>query len=141
VVVVGEVLGAFTKAAFAFDRCAKETYLVSTVEEAFELHEQDSSFLLAGKVNGYPIEGFDLPNSPSAMANLDLTGQRLAMRTTAGTQDVVGSTDAAQLCAASLSVATATVEIIQKLNPESVIFIETGGKPKGGGEEDIACSD
>ena len=141
VVVVVDVLRAFTTAAFAFDRGAKEIYLVSTVEEAFELREQDPRFLLAGEVNGYPIEGFDLPNSPSAMLNLDLTGQRLAMRTTAGTQGVVLSTGATQLYVASLCVAAATVESIKKHNPDGVTFIDTGVKPKGGGEEDIACSD
>ena len=86
--------------------------------------------MLACEVIGYPIEGFDLPNSPSAMVNL--TDHRLAMRTTAGTQGVVLSTNATQLY---------TVESIKKYNPESVTFIETGVKSKGGGEEDIACSD
>lgn len=97
--------------------------------------------MLAGEINGYPIEGFDLPNSPSAIVNLNLTGHRLVMRTTAGTQGVVRSTDATDLYVASLCVATATAESIKKYNPESVTFIETGVKSKGGGEEDIACSD
>jgi len=97
--------------------------------------------LLAGEVNGYPIEGFDLPNSPSAIVNINLTDQRLAMRTTAGTQGVVRSASATHLYVASLCVATATAASIKKHNPESVTFIETGVKPKGGGEEDIACSD
>ncbi len=97
--------------------------------------------MLAGEVNGYPVEGFDLPNSPSAIVNLNLTDHRLAMRTTAGTQGVVHSTYATHLYVASLCVATATVESINKFNPESVTFINTGVKSKGGGEEDIACSD
>ena len=40
----------------------------------------------------------------------------------------------------SLSVATATAKSISALNPQAVTFINTGVRPKGGGEEDIACS-
>ena len=42
VVVVIDVLRAFTTAAFAFDRGADEILLVSTVEEAFEVREQEA---------------------------------------------------------------------------------------------------
>jgi 2-phosphosulfolactate phosphatase len=114
---------------------------VSTVDEAFELREQNSDLLLAGEVNGYPIKGFDLPNSPSVIKNLDLTNQQLALRTTAGTQGVVLAQSATHLYVASLCVATATAESIRKLEPESITFVDTGVKSKGGGEEDIACSD
>ncbi len=79
-----DVLRAFTTTAFAFERGAKEIILVSTIEEAFELRERDANYLLIGEVNGLPIDGFDLPNSPSAIEKLDLSNQRLVLRTTAG---------------------------------------------------------
>ena len=97
--------------------------------------------MLAGEVNGYPIEGFDLPNSPSAIANLDLSNQRLVLRTTAGSQGAVLATHAKQLYVASLSVATSTACNINELGPENVTFVETGVRAKGGGEDDIACAD
>jgi len=139
--VVIDVLRAFTTAAYAIDRGAREILLVSTVDEAFELRKQDSRLLLAGEVNGYPIDGFDLPNSPSAIAGLDLRNRRLVLRTTAGTQGVVRAVHAGQLFAASLCVARATAESIKRLHPSTVTFVETGVRSKGGGEEDIACSD
>lgn len=97
--------------------------------------------MLVGEVNGYPIDGFDLPNSPSAIANLDLGDQRLVLRTTAGSQGAVLATQAKDIYVASLSVATATACSISELSPGKVTFVETGVKTKGGGEEDIACAD
>ena len=88
-----------------------------------------------------PIDGFDLPNSPSAIQNLDLSNQRLVLRTTAGTQGVVLAKHARQLFVTSLCVAKSTANHVRALNPEVVTFVETGVKPKGGGEEDSACAD
>lgn len=141
IVVVNDVLRAFTTAAYAFDRGAEEILLVSTVEEAFNLRERYLDYLLIGEVGGLPIDGFDLPNSPSAVANLDLTSRGLIMRSTAGTQGTVRVNGADRLFAASLSVASATARLIKGLNPGFVTFVETGVQAKGGGEEDVACSD
>ena len=114
---------------------------MSTVNEAFELRAQNPEFVLIGEVNGYPIEGFDLPNSPSVIEGLNFTNQRLVLRTTAGTQGVVLAAHTEHLYVASLCVATATAKSLKTLNPEAVTFVETGVRSKGGGEEDIACSD
>ena len=135
------MLRAFTTAACAFDRGATEIILVSTVEEAFEQRQLDAGCLLAGEVNGLPIDGFDLPNSPSAIKNLDLLGRRLVLRTTAGTQGAVLAARARHLFVASLNVATATAVNVTALNPDRVTFVETGVRVKGGGEEDSACAD
>jgi len=141
VVVVIDVLRAFTTSAYAFDRGVNEILLVATVDEAFKLREQDPDLLLIGEVNGYPIQGFDLPNSPSAIEGLDLMNRRLVLRTTAGTQGVVLAAHVKHLYVASLSVAKATAFSIKSHNPKIVTFVETGVNLKGGGEEDIACSD
>ena len=141
VVVVIDVLRAFTTAAFAFDRGADEILLVSTVEEAFELREQEPDCLLIGEVGGLPIKGFDLPNSPTAVARLDLSSRRLILRTTAGTQGIVLAGKADQLFAASLCVGARTAKRIEALSPEIVTFVDTGVRTKGGGDEDVACSD
>ena len=141
VVVVIDVLRAFTTAAYAFDRGAEEICLVSTVEEAFELRERDPRCLLIGEVDGLPIDGFDLPNSPSALEGLDLSTRRLVQRTTAGTQGVVLATNADHLFVASLCVASPTAKCISALGPDVVTFVETGLRAKGGGEEDVACAD
>ena len=139
--VVVDVLRAFTTAAYAFDRGAKEIVLVSTVEESLELRRRDSQYLLIGEVDGLPIDGFDLPNSPSAIKTLDLSEKRLVQRTTAGTQGAVLATKADHLFAASLNVASATADWIRSLEPDLVTFVVTGVHATGGGEEDVACAD
>jgi 2-phosphosulfolactate phosphatase len=140
-VVVVDVLRAFTTAAYAFDRGAVEICLVSTVAEAFELRDRLPGCLLLGEVNGRPIEGFDLSNSPAATADLDLEGRRLIQRTTAGTQGVVRSTRADPLFVASLSVASATASAVARSAKGTVTFVETGVGHTGGGDEDVACAD
>ena len=140
-VVVVDVLRAFTTAAYAFEKEVDEILLVSTVEEAFELRARYPDYLLIGEVDGLPVDGFDLPNSPSALQDFNLNSKRLVQRTTAGTQGVVLATGAERLLAASLCVASATCEYIKSLNPHSVTFVETGARGSGSGDEDTACAD
>ncbi len=141
IVVVVDVLRAFTTAAYAFGGGAEEIFLVATVKEAFDLKSHYPSCLLIGEVNGLPIDGFDLPNSPSALENIDLSKRQLILRTTAGTQGVVRSINAQHLFVAGLSVASATAKAIKALVPDIVTFVETGVKPHGGGADDVACAD
>ncbi|HSG66484.1 MAG TPA: 2-phosphosulfolactate phosphatase, partial [Gammaproteobacteria bacterium] len=103
VVVVIDVLRAFTTAAFAFERGAREIVLVATVDEAFALRGRIPGSLLIGEVGGLPIDGFDLPNSPTAVAAADLDGRRLILRTSSGTQGVVRAERAEHLLGASLA--------------------------------------
>ena len=133
VVVVVDVLRAFTTAAYAFAGGAEEIFLVSTVEEAFSLRKRNSDWLLVGEVDGLPVDGFVLPNSPSALEKLDLSSRRLIQRTTAGTQGVVSAIQSGRLFAASLCVGSATADCIRALNPEVVTFVETGVRATGGG--------
>jgi 2-phosphosulfolactate phosphatase len=119
----------------------EEILLVSAVEEAFEIRARYPNYLLIGEVDGLPVDGFDLPNSPSALQDLNLGSKRLVQRTTAGTQGVVRATGAERLLVASLCVASATCEYIKSLNPSSVTFVETGARGGGSGDEDMACAD
>ncbi len=141
VVVVIDVLRAFTTSAYALAAGAQEIYLVGTLEEAFEMKKRDPGLLLMGEVGGLPIPGFDFGNSPAQIAAQDLTGKRLVQRTSAGTQGVVRSQEASNLFAASLVCAGATVDTIQQLSPEMVSFVITGSWREDLGEEDLACAD
>lgn len=140
-VVVIDVLRAFTTAAFAFAAGASEIRLVSKAEEAFAGREGWPDALLMGEEHGRFIPGFDFGNSPSALDGLDLNGRRLIQRTSAGTQGVVRSTQADTVLAASFVCARATVRAIRALRPEQVTFVNTDSRPGGYGEEDRACSD
>lgn len=141
VVVVVDVIRAFTNAAFAFSRGAKEIYPVSTVEEALQFKAETPNSLACGEVGGIPPEGFDFGNSPTQTNMLDLNGKIIAQRTGAGTQGIVRSVNAEDMLAASFVVASATVKHIQSRAPESATFVITGQYAHEHGDEDLACAE
>jgi 2-phosphosulfolactate phosphatase len=148
-VVVIDVLRAFSTAAYAFAAGAADILLVSEVEQAWELRRRFPASRTMGEVNGLPIPGFDFSNSPSELAGKDLSGRRLIQRTSAGTQGVARSQGASVLLAASLVCGRATAAWIAAHRPQDVSFIITGarpadalpGWPASAGDEDLACAD
>ena len=136
IVIVIDVIRAFTNAAFAFSRGAKAVYPVSTVEEALEFKAKHSDALVCGEVGGIPPAGFDFGNSPTQTRTLDLNGKIIVQRTGAGTRGIVHSVKAETMLASSLVVANATVKYVESRDPESVTFVITGTP----GDEDLACA-
>ena len=138
IVLLIDVLRAFSTAAYAFSCGAKEIRLVSSVEEALALKAQFPNSKAMGEVGGLPPEGFDFGNSPTRILEHDLTGVTLIQRTGAGTQGAVRAVSAELMLATSFVVAQATIEYILKLKPDEVNFVITGGL---GNDEDAACAD
>lgn len=141
VVVVVDVLRAFTTAAWAFARGAVEIWLVESVSEAISLRERNPGCLLMGEVDALPVPGFDLPNSPAAVAARPLHGRRIIHRSSAGTRAACRAGAASRLFAASLVVAGATASRLRALAPPRVCFIASGMEYEQGGEEDLACAE
>jgi len=130
VVIVIDVIRAFTVAAYAFAGGARELWLVRTVEEAHALRAYALAAgvdgaalaqppLLAGEVGGRLIPGFDMSNSPSQMAAADVRGRLIIQRTGAGTQGAVGARHATRLLVASLVNARATAAYARQLAMQS----------------------
>lgn len=146
-VVVIDVMRAFTTAAFLFNAGVKQSILVSTVEEALALKQAHPEYILTGEVGGYPIPGFDYSNSPSAFDGQDLTGRTAVQRTSAGTQGVVRSVNASEILIASLVVAGATARYIQSSAWQSVTLVQTetplddSPEEQNRGQEDAACAE
>lgn len=140
VVILIDVLRAFSTAAYAFSRGAKEIVLVSTVEEALSLKSQIPNSKAMGEVGGLPPEGFDFGNSPTFIREQDLSGVTLIQRTGAGTQGAVRSRNARVMLASSFVVANATVQAISRLGIDEVTFVITG-KWEERGDEDLAYAE
>ncbi len=138
IVLVIDVLRAFSTAAYAFSRGAKEIRLVSEVDEALALKEQTPNSKVMGEVGGLPPEGFDFGNSPTRILEQDLTGITLIQRTGAGTQGAVRSKNAEIMLAVSFVVARATMEYVLRLQPDEITFVITGGADNA---EDLACAE
>ena len=141
VVIVIDVIRAFTNAAFAFSRGAKEIYPVSKVKEALQLKAQIPNSLVCGEEGGIPPEGFDFGNSPTQTNLLDLSGRVIVQRTGAGTQGIVRSVNAEHMLAVSMVVAKATVTSVQQFDPGSITFVNTGQYAPEHGDEDLACAE
>lgn len=138
VVLVIDVLRAFSTAAYAFSRNAKEIRLVSGIQEALDLKAKIPNAKAMGEVGGLPPEGFDFGNSPTRILEHDLTGMTLIQRTGAGTQGAVRAVKADVMFAVSFVVAQATITHVLKLKPGEVSFVITGGM---GNDEDVACAE
>jgi 2-phosphosulfolactate phosphatase len=140
-VVVIDVLRAFSNAAYAFSRGAKEIYPVGGVEDALQLKAQIPNSLVCGEVGGLPPEGFDFGNSPTQTKELDLSGKVIVQSTGTGTKGIVRSVKAGTMLATSLVVANTTAQFVRKLEPEVVTFVITGQYRPGHGDEDVACAE
>jgi 2-phosphosulfolactate phosphatase len=140
-VVVIDVIRAFTTAAHVLDRGAREIWPVAGIEEAFAIREQHPDVLLIGEQHGVPVNGFDAGNSPSQLDQVDFSGRVVVQRTSAGTQGITRSVHADHLLAASFVCAAATVRAIRALADGRVTFVITGASADRDGEEDRACAD
>jgi 2-phosphosulfolactate phosphatase len=138
VVVVIDVLRAFSTAAYAFGAGAESITLVGEVEDAVALKSQMMGTLIMGEVKGIRPESFDFGNSPTEIQKQDFRGRHLIQRTSAGTQGVIRSLNAEKLFTASFVVAGATVRAVRQLDPAAVSFVITGRYFDG---EDKACAD
>jgi 2-phosphosulfolactate phosphatase len=144
IVVVIDVLRAFTVAAYALAGGASRLWLVRTAEEAVTLRKRVPDALLAGEIDGRLIPGFDMNNSPSQMAAADVRGRVIIQRTGAGTQGAVGSVHATHLLACSLVNALATVEYVRNLAKTSglpVTLMTTESAERKDHIEDDICAD
>src|ERR1700694_6285004 len=95
VVIVIDVIRAFTVAAYAFAGGASRLWLVRTTDEAFALRQREPQALLAGEIGGRLIPGFDYNNSPSLMAEGNIKGRTIIYHTRAGTQGAAGANNTA----------------------------------------------
>lgn len=137
-VVVIDVLRAFTVSAFALAGGAQECRLVGGVEEALELSARLPGSVVSAEVEGLPVEGVPVSNSPTMVRDLDLRGRTLVQRTSSGTQGVLAATGAERLYAGSLVVAAATAEVIRSSGAGLVTLVASGWDR--GHPEDEACA-
>ena len=144
VVIVIDVIRAFSVAAYAFSKGAQRLWLVRSVEDAFALREREPNALLAGEVGGRLIPGFDFNNSPSLMAAADLDGRLLIQVTGAGTQGAVGAVNATHMLICSLVNANATAIRARELAETTgglITFLPTFSNKSNVLSEDSVCAD
>ena len=139
-VVIVDVFRAFTTAAVAFARGARQIVLVADPREALALRERGAGELVMGEVGGRRPEGFDLGNSPYELSQADVAGKVLIQSTRAGTVGACAAERAEALYAASLVVARATAEVLRRANPPLVSIVAMGAEGRVRSDEDEQCA-
>ena len=137
--VIVDVFRAFTTTAFCVAAGAREIVLVADHEQALALKRDDRSLFLTGEIEGRPIPGFDVGNSPSAIEHLDLEGRRVVQRTSAGTQGVNAASAASDILLGSFVIAEATVRYLRG-HADEVTVVAMGHGAAETADEDEACA-
>ena len=137
--VIVDVFRAFTTAAFCIAAGAREIVLVNDHEQALAMKRADPGLFLTGEIDGRPIPGFDIGNSPSAIERLDLAGRRVVQRTSSGTQGVVAASGAHAIVLGSFVIAAATVRFLREY-AEEVTIVAMGQNAIEEADEDLACA-
>ncbi|GAB2916242.1 2-phosphosulfolactate phosphatase [Streptomyces mayteni] len=135
--VVIDVMRAFTVTAWAFARGAERIALAASDDEALALKRAHPEWLAVK--DGAPAPGFDAVNSPVLMAERDLTGRTLVLRTTAGSVGARAVEDSPLVLCASFVVADATARFLRAREVREATFVVTGDE--GRAEEDRACAE
>jgi 2-phosphosulfolactate phosphatase len=135
VVVVIDVLRAFTVSAYALAGGARECLLVSTVAEARALADSTPGAVLSAEVDGLPVLGIDISNSPTQVTRADVRGRVVVQRTSAGTPSINAVSGGLAIYAGSLVVARATAQACLSRHPAKVTLVASADVP-----EDHACA-
>ncbi|GAB4051600.1 2-phosphosulfolactate phosphatase [Catellatospora paridis] len=101
IVVVIDVIRAFTTAAVAFERGVTEIACAPSVEVGRGLRRLHPDRLLVGEANGLKPPDFDFGNSPFEMSTAQLDGRRLIQATSNGTLGLARCPNPAALLAVS----------------------------------------
>lgn len=142
VVVVIDVLRAFTFEPWLYASGAAQIYTVQERDDALQLKATLlPDALLAGENKGEKIPEFDLGNSPTEAATTNVTGRTVVHRTSAGTQGLALTAGSNHVLAASFVNATATAKALATLRPDRIDYIVTGASLGRDGDEDLAAAE
>ncbi len=139
-VIIIDVFRAFTTAAIAFARGAREIVLTAEPETALALRAAGIGELCMGEVGGKRPPGFDFGNSPYELSQATLEGKTLIQSTRAGTVGVCAVRDSEALYAASLLIAHATAELVRAAEPRVVTLVAMGSQGQLRTDEDEQCA-
>lgn len=141
IAVIIDVFRAFSVAAYAFAAGARSIIPVGSVEQARQLKQQHSDYLLVGERHARPLPGFDHGNSPSELLRAPLQGRTLLHTTHAGTQGLVNAAAAQEVITGALVNAAAIVRYIRARRFASVTLVRMGREACERCVEDDLCAE
>lgn len=138
-VVVIDVLRAFTTACFAMNNNPRDYIIVSDIDSAHKLRKENPNYILMGERHGFKIPGFDYGNSPEEIKNVDFSNKTIVHTTTLGTKGIISALKhTKEIITGSFVNAKAIINYIKKENPNVVYLFSTYGLFDG--NEDLMCA-
>lgn len=140
VAVIIDVFNAFSVEAYISNNNAKTIIPIGDEKVAYQLKETDPNLILVGERHGRILPGFDYPNSPTSVENVDFSGKTIIHTTSAGTQGISNATNADIILTGSLVNAKAIAEYIKKNKYNEVSLVCMGFETKQPTSEDTLCA-
>lgn len=128
-VVVIDVLRAFTTACYIVDNNPKDYIIVSDIDTAHKLKKENPDYILIGERNGFNIPGFDYGNSPTEIKDLNFSNKTIVHTTTLGTKGIINALKhTKKIITGSFVNAKAIINYIRKENPNNVYLFCSDGR-------------
>lgn len=113
---------------------------VGSLKDAYNLKKENPDYLLFGERGGIPPKGFDHDNSPVKATQVNLKGEKIILTTSAGSQGIVYSKNAAEILVGSFANARAIVKYLKDKNPEKITLLAIGNQAIEPATEDEECA-
>ena len=136
-----DVFRAFTVAPHAVAAGASRVLPVGAVEEALALRASLPDAVLAGERHARRLPGFDLGNSPTEVVAYGVAGRPFVHTTHAGTQGLIGATQADEVLTASLVNVSALARYVRSRNPAQATIVRMGHEARERCVEDDLCAE
>jgi 2-phosphosulfolactate phosphatase len=141
IALVIDVFRAFTVAPHAVAAGASRVLPVGAVEEALALRASLPDAVLAGERHARRLPGFDLGNSPTEVVAYGVAGRPFVHTTHAGTQGLIGATQADEVLTASLVNVSALARYVRSRNPAQATIVRMGHEARERCVEDDLCAE
>ncbi len=141
IVVVIDVFRAFSLAAYAFARGARQIIPIADVDDARELKRANPDWLLVGERHARRLPGFDSGNSPTELESFDLADRTLIHTTHAGTQGLTSVPQESEALTGALVNAGAIVRYLRARQPSEVTLVRMGHEARERCAEDDLCAE
>jgi 2-phosphosulfolactate phosphatase len=127
-VVVIDVIRAFTTACYAMENNPKDYIIVRSLDLARKLKKDNPDYVLLGERNGYNLPGFDYVNSPTEIKDIDFSNKTIVHTTSLGTKGIVNTLKYTnKIITGSFVNAKAIIKYIKRENPNYVCLFCTNG--------------
>jgi 2-phosphosulfolactate phosphatase len=140
-VVIIDVLRAFSTACFVAAAGAECIIPLAGLEEAYALKRQNPAYILMGERDGKIQPGFDFGNSPAALENVDFSGAVVVQTTSAGTRGIEKAVGAEEIITGSFVNAGAVIDYIRCRDPKRVSLVGMGNSGLRPASEDLCCAE